>query len=110
MTEKHAIIAIVIMAAVTAALRFAPFLLMSGNKKETPKVIKYLGRVIPYAAMAMLVVYCLRDITFTSAAGYLPCLIASAVVVLTYVWRKNTLLSIIGGTLCYMALVQFVFI
>ncbi len=108
MNSKEAIIAVAVIAAVTAALRFAPFLLLSG--KETPRVVKYLGKYLPFAVMGMLVVYCLRDVTFTSLSGFLPYLIASAVVVLTYVWRKNTLISIVGGTLCYMALVQFVFV
>ena len=64
---------------------------------------------MPYAIKGMLVIYCLRGISFTAAANFLPELIACAVVVLAHVWKRNTLLSIISGTVCYMLLVQFVF-
>lgn len=96
------------MSAVTALLRFLPFLVFSG--RQTPKIIKYLGDVLPFAIMGMLVVYCLKDISFIKTNSYLPALIASAVVALSYVWKKNTLISIVGGTVVYMMLVQFVFI
>ena len=92
----------------TLLLRFLPFLIFNG-KRETPPYIIYLGRVLPYAIMGMLVIYCLRGISFTAAANFLPELIACAVVVLAHVWKRNTLLSIISGTVCYMLLVQFVF-
>ena len=107
MSETKAMIAIGIMAAVTIALRFAPFVLLAG--RETPRVISYLGKVLPYAIMGMLVVYCLKDTSFGSLRAFLPQLIASAVVVLSYIWKKNTLVSIVGGTVCYMLLVQTVF-
>ena len=67
------------------------------------------AQFLPYAIMGMLVIYCLRGISFTAAANFLPELIACAVVVLAHVWKRNTLLSIISGTVCYMLLVQFVF-
>lgn len=108
MTTRQAIISILVMAAITAALRCGPFLVFSG-KSETPPVISYLGRVLPYAIMGMLVVYCLRDVTFSSVRGYLPQIIASAVVVGLHAWKRNTLLSIVSGTVTYMALVQLVF-
>ena len=92
----------------TLLLRFLPFLIFNG-KRETPPYIIYLGKVLPYAIMGMLVIYCLRGISFTAAANFLPELIACAVVVLAHVWKRNTLLSIISGTVCYMLLVQFVF-
>lgn len=108
MTDAFILYAIIIMAVVTAGLRFLPFLVFSG--KTTPKFIDYLGRVLPYAIMGMLVVYCLKGVTFSSASGFLPELIAGALVVLSYVWKKNTLLSIVSGTVLYMILVQFVFV
>ena len=108
MNDKQVFISIVIMSAVTIALRFLPFILFSG--KKTPKVISYLGKVLPYAMMGMLVVYCLRDITFKSAAGFVPEILASAVVVVSYVIKKNSLISIISGTVSYMLLVQLVFV
>ena len=105
---SHAALIIVVAGAVTLLLRFLPFLIFNG-KRETPPYIIYLGRVLPYAIMGMLVIYCLRGISFTAAANFLPELIACAVVVLAHVWKRNTLLSIISGTACYMLLVQFVF-
>ena len=108
MPYKEIIIPIMIMSAVTIFLRYAPFLLLSG--KKTPKIIKYLGLVLPYAIMGMLVVYCLKDISFTSVKGFMPELIAGGAVAASYIWKKNTLLSIVGGTILYMILVQFVFV
>ena len=108
MTEHQALWAVIIMAAVTAALRFLPFLVFGGRHK-TPKVILYLGTVLPYAIMGMLVVYCLRDVSFARPGGFLPQLIAGALTAASYVWKRNTLLSIVGGTACYMLLVQLVF-
>ncbi len=105
---SHAALIIVVAGAVTLLLRFLPFLIFNG-KRETPPYIIYLGKVLPYAIMGMLVIYCLRGISFTAAANFLPELIACAVVVLAHVWKRNTLLSIISGTVCYMLLVQFMF-
>ena len=105
---SHAALIIVVAGAVTLLIRFLPFLIFNG-KRETPPYIIYLGKVLPYAIMGMLVIYCLRGISFTATANYLPELIACAVVVLAHVWKRNTLLSIISGTVCYMLLVQFVF-
>ena len=93
---------------VTIALRFLPFTIFSGNRK-TPKIIEKLGKILPYAIMGMLVVYCLKDVTFTTVSNWLPQAIACAVVGGLYVWRRNTLLSIVCGTVCYMVLVQVVF-
>ena len=104
----HAALIIAVAGAVTLLLRFLPFLIFGGTR-ETPPFIVYLGKVLPYAIMGMLVIYCLRGISFTAAANFLPELIACAVVVLAHVWKRNTLLSIISGTVCYMLLVQFVF-
>ena len=105
---SHAALIIVVAGAVTLLIRFLPFLIFNG-KRETPPYIIYLGKVLPYAIMGMLVIYCLSGISFTAAANFLPELIACAVVVLAHVWKRNTLLSIISGTVCYMLLVQFVF-
>ena len=104
----HAALIIAVAGAVTLLLRFLPFLIF-GGKRETPPFIVYLGKVLPYAIMGMLVIYCLRGISFTAAANFLPELIACAVVVLAHVWKRNTLLSIISGTVCYMLLVQLAF-
>ena len=105
---SHAALIIAVAALVTVALRFLPFLLF-GGKQETPPFIAYLGRVLPSAIMAMLVVYCLKAVTPLEYPYALPELISCAVVVLLHIWKRNTLLSIGGGTACYMLLVQVIF-
>jgi len=108
MGNTHTWLLVAVIALVTAATRFLPFLIFRGSKK-TPKLIEKLGRVLPFAIMGMLVVYCLKDVTFTSMAGFLPQLIACLIVALLYVWKRNTLISILAGTVSYMLLVQLVF-
>ena len=88
--------------------RWLPFIAFSG-KKETPKFVQYLGRVLPPALMGLIVVYCFKNVPILTGNHGLPELIASAVVILTYEWKENLLLSVGGGTLVYMLLVQFVF-
>ena len=105
MDKLHSILIIAIAAAVTVGLRFLPFLIFSG-KRKTPEIIIYLGRVLPYAIMGMLVVYCLKDMT---APFGLPELIGCAVTALLHIWKRSTLLSIAGGTACYMLLITYVF-
>ena len=105
---KHSILQILIMAAVTAVLRFLPFVLFPDGKKR-PEFISYLGTVLPYAIIGMLVVYCFKNISFMQYPYGLPAIIAGAVVVLLHVLKRNTLLSVFGGTACYMLLINFVF-
>ncbi|MDO4816292.1 MAG: AzlD domain-containing protein [Bacillota bacterium] len=88
--------------------RALPFLIFRG--KEVPPVIKFLGKVLPMAIMATLIIYCIKGISFTATGGWAPYLIACGVTVLLHLWKSNTLLSIFGGTACYMVLVQMVFI
>ena len=106
--DTQALILILIMAAVTFLLRGLPFLLFPGSK-ETPPYILYLGKVLPFAIIGMLVVYCLRNVQISQAPFGLPELIATVAIVIVHVWRRNTLLSIGGGTLLYMFLVQVIF-
>ena len=108
MTDLHAILTIAIVALVTAGLRFLPFLIF-GENRTTPPLITYLGKVLPFSIMGMLVIYCLKDASFISAPFAIPELIACAVVILLHIWKRNTLLSIGTGTVCYMLLVQLVF-
>ena len=108
MPNLHTWLVVLTVALVTILLRFLPFLIFSGNRK-TPKIIEKLGKVLPYAIMGMLVVYCLKEVNFTSTANFLPEIIACTVVAVLHIWKRNTLLSIIGGTVSYMLLVQFVF-
>ena len=100
--------AVAVIALVTAALRFFPFLIFDG-KEKTPKIIEKLSNLLPCAIMGMLVVYCLKDTSFSQLSGYLPALISCLLVVVLHVWKRNTLLSILCGTGCYMLLVQLVF-
>lgn len=108
-TNTQALIMVLIMAAITYFVRMLPFLLFPGNKK-TPAYILYLGKVLPYAIIAMLVVYCLKGVSVTTAPFGLPELISTVAIVLVHCWKRNTLLSIGGGTLLYMLLVQLVFV
>lgn len=94
--------------AVTMRTRFLPFLIF-GEKGETPAVISHLGRVLPYAVMAMLVVYCLKGLDFSAPGSFVPELLCTALVAGLHVWKRNTLLSIGVGTVAYMLLVQLVF-
>lgn len=105
----YLIISISIMAIITALLRYIPFLVF-GKGKSTPSVITYLGKFLPYSIMGMLVVYCLKDVNFLSGSHGLAEVIAILFVVVLHAWKNNTLLSIFLGTVCYMLLVQFVFV
>ena len=106
--ERHSFLLIMVCSIVTAALRALPFLLFPAGK-ETPPLIRYLSGVLPSAVMGMLVVYCLKSVSITKAPHGLPEFLAIAAVVLVHKWKHNTLLSILGGTLLYMVLVQVVF-
>ena len=101
----HAGMIVAVAAAVTIALRFAPFLIFSGSR-ETPPLVLYLGKVLPAAIMGMLVVYCLRGASFAALSGWLPALLASLAVVGLHVWKRSSLLSILGGTVRYMLLIR----
>ena len=104
----HAAVLVAVIVAVTMLTRFLPFLLF-GGKKQPPRAVVYLGRVLPCAIMGMLVVYCLRNVTPLAAPYGIPELIGVALAVLLHVWKRNTLLSIGVSTVAYMVLVQAVF-
>lgn len=108
MTVAEQIITIAIIALATMLVRFLPFMLFPAGR-STPKYIQYLGKVLPAAVFGLLVVYCLKDVSIFSGSHGLPELIAIAVVILLHLWRRQMLLSIAGGTVCYMLLVQLVF-
>ena len=93
-------------AIMTMLIRFLPFLIF---RKRTPKYISYLGRVLPSAIIGMLVIYCLKNITPSVRPFGIPELIAAVCVALLQVWKRNSLVSILAGTLIYMILVQMVF-
>ena len=92
----------------TVLTRFLPFLLFPAGK-PTPRYIQYLGKVLPAAVFGMLVVYCLKDVSVVTGNHGIPELISIVVVIGLHLWKRQMLLSIAGGTICYMLLVQFVF-
>ena len=102
----NAAVLIAIMAIVTMLLRFLPFIIFT---KNTPEYISYLGKVLPAALIGMLVIYCLKDVSVVDAPHGLPELIAALAVVGLQVWKRNSLLSILAGTVVHMLLVQLVF-
>ncbi len=104
----YALIVIAVVAAVTVFIRATPFLFFGGNK-PVPRLVTYLGRALPPAVIAMLVVYCFQDVAPASWPHGLPELLAAAVVVGLQAWKKNSILSIFAGTAVYMLLVQAVF-
>ena len=108
MNNLHAALTIAVAALVTAGLRFLPFWIF-GENRQTPPALLHLGNVLPYAIMGMLVVYCLKDVRVDAFPFGLPELLGCGVVALLHVWKRNTLLSIGTGTVCYMLLVQFIF-
>lgn len=103
---SHAAMLITIMAVVTIAIRFAPFVVFS---KGSPAALKYLGDVLPYSVMAMLVVYCLKGVNVFEGSHGIPELISVIIVIGLHKLKHNTLLSIVVGTVVYMLLVQLVF-
>lgn len=108
LTVTQSIIIIALMVAGTAVTRFLPFMLFPGNR-ELPRYIGYLAKVLPYAAIGFLVVYCLKNVTPFAAPFGLPELVAILVIVVLHLWKRNTLLSVAGGTIAYMLLLHFVF-
>ncbi len=103
----RSVLIIAICAACTFFERALPFLVFRG--REVPPVIRYLGKVLPMAIMATLVIYCIKDISFTALDTCLPYLIGIAVTSLVHLWKRNNLLSIALGTIAYMVMVQTVF-
>ena len=93
----------------TAMTRFLPFLIFPGDR-PVPKYVQYLGKVLPSAVFGLLVVYCLRNVNILSGSHGIPELISIAAVAGLHLWKRQMLLSIAGGTICYMMLVQMVFL
>lgn len=108
MTLMQRSITIIMVIIGTMITRFLPFLMFPVGK-STPKYIQYLGRVLPAAVFGLLIIYCLKDVSIFSGSHGLPELIAIALVIGLHYWRKQMLLSIAGGTVCYMLLVQLLF-
>lgn len=92
----------------TMITRFLPFLIFSSDR-PTPKYVQYLGKMLPSAALGMLVIYCLKDVSLLSGNHAIPELISILVVTLLHLWKRQMLISIAGGTIVYMLLVQIIF-
>ena len=106
MIHTHAALLIGAMALVTMILRFLPFVAF---RREIPPYISYLGEVLPPAIIGMLVVYCLKDVSLFAHPFGLPELIAVAGVAAVQAWKRNSLVSILTGTVLYMVLIRLVF-
>ena len=105
---RHAMLILLVMGAVTFATRIVPVLIF-GRGEKVPDVIMYLGKVVPFTAMGLLIVYCLRDVSVFGESHAIPEILAMAVVALSYLWKRNSIFSIVAGTIVYMVLVQKVF-
>lgn len=108
MTLTQQILTIAICVIGTMATRFLPFIIFS-DKRPTPKYIQYLGKALPAAIFGMLIVYCLKNVSFVGGSHGLPELIAIAATAALHLWKRQMLFSIAGGTLCYMILIQMIF-
>ena len=102
----HSFLLIAVVALVTMGIRFLPFVVF---RKKTPKLVLYMGKVLPFAIMGMLVVYTLKNVSVVEGNHGIPELIGVLLVIFLHKWKHNTLLSIVGGTIIYMVLVQIVF-
>lgn len=109
MQNSSTLILTLVMAAGTILTRFLPFILFPDGKKM-PRYVEYLGHVLPYATMGLLVVYCLKGVSLFSVPFGLPEFLACALVAALHAWKRNSLLSIGAGTVFYMVLVQMVFV
>ena len=109
MTLSEQLITIAMVILGTALTRFLPFLIFPAGK-PTPKYIQYLGKVLPAAVFGLLVVYCLRNVNLFSGSRDMPEFLSILFVILLHIWKRQMLLSIAGGTILYMVLVQYVMI
>ncbi len=108
MTGKQQLITAGIIILATLIMRFAPFIIFPDNK-PTPKTIRYLGKVLPASVFSLLIVYSLKNVSIFEGSHGIPELISIAVTAALQLWKKQMLISISIGTICYMILVQFVF-
>lgn len=106
LTQQIITIAMVVLG--TMITRFLPFLIFPSGK-PTPKYIQYLGKVLPAAVFGLLIIYCLKNVSIFTGSHAIPELLSIALVIVLHLWKRQMLLSIAGGTICYMLLVQFIF-
>lgn len=106
-TSVYTFLAVLVCAVVTFLLRLAPFALFS-RKRGMPPAVNRLAKKMPAAIIAVLVVYCLKGLPTTGLSSAGVTLLSVAAVVALHLWKKNTLLSIAGGTVLYMALLRLI--
>lgn len=109
MTIPQQVITIGLCVLGTMTTRFLPFLVFS-EKRKTPAFIQYIGKFLPSAVFGMLVVYCLKDVSLLQGSHGLPEFLSIVVTTLLHLWKRQMLISIAGGTICYMLLIRFVFL
>ena len=109
MSNIQFILTIAVCAAATMLTRFLPFLVFGSRGGKVPEVVEYLGHVLPAAIFGMLIVYCLKSVTPFAGSRGIPEALAIAVTIALHKWKHQTLVSIAGGTVCYVLLVQLVF-
>ena len=109
MSNIQFILTIAVCAAATMLTRFLPFLVFGSRGGKVPEVVEYLGHVLPAAIFGMLIVYCLKGVTPFSGSHGIPEAIALLATIALHKWKHQTLLSVAGGTFCYVLLVQLVF-
>ena len=110
MTALQMGITIAVCTAATMLTRFLPFLIFSSKDQQPPEVVRYLGRVLPTAIFGMLILYCLKNVTPFAGSRGIPEALAIVVTIALHKWKHQTLVSIAGGTVCYVLLVQLVFV
>ena len=108
MTFIQQIITIAMVVLGTMITRFLPFIIFPADK-PTPKYIQYLGKVLPSAVFGLLIIYCLKNVSIFTGSRGIPESISIVFVVLLHLWKRQILISIAGGTILYMLLVQFIF-
>lgn len=106
MTTTELILTIAVVVLGTVATRAAPFILFP-PEKQTPPYIQYLGKMLPSAALGLLVIFCFKDLSIFTANHAIPELLAVGITILLHVWKRQTLISIAGGTIVYMLLIQY---
>ena len=110
MSNIQFILTIAVCAAATMLTRFLPFLVFGSRGGKVPEVVEYLGHVLPAAIFGMLIVYCLKSVMPFAGSRGIPEALAIAVTIALHKWKHQTLVSIAGGTVCYVLLVQLVFV
>ena len=108
MTLTQQIVTIAMVVLGTMLTRFVPFFVFPAGK-PTPKDVQYLGNVLPPAVFGLLIIYCLKNVSIFTGSHAIPELLAITLVIALHTWKRQMLLSIAGGTIFYMILVQFIF-